>query len=211
MKILKNYIQYIINKANVEFLIETLTIKPDAFMANGNDSIRLIEIKSQLLVKEIIWTLNRSDCIDKFNNINNYTYSMPANNENSIMKSASILWDKDGKSPRVEEKNSHFYNNIQPYQHHSIIPRQGIYCYSFSLLPEKWFPSGCFNAAGVATILKLTLNNYTPSLIDDLYMKKFNSNYKMSQHINDIFITIYIVQYNILGIISGDIGLKVHN
>jgi hypothetical protein len=104
-----------------------------------------------------------------------------------------------------------FYNNIQPYQHHSIIPKQGIYCYSFSIFPEKWFPSGCYNAAGVGTKLSLKLNDYKQSLIDELFKKKFNTNYKMDDDNNDITITVYTVQYNILGIISGDIGLIMQN
>jgi len=203
--------QTIIDKANIEFLIETLTINKDKFISGGDNSITLINVPSQLLVKEIIWTLNRSDSIYKFNNICNYSYSIPENNENSIMKSAKIVWDRDGMSSRVEEKDSYFYNNIQPYQHHSIIPKQGIYCYSFSIFPEKWFPSGCYNAAGVGTKLSLKLNDYKPSLIDELFMKKFNTNYKMDDDNNDITITVYTVQYNILGIISGDIGLIMQN
>jgi hypothetical protein len=202
--------QSIINKANIEFLIETLNIKEDKVISGGPESIRQIELKSQLLVKEIIWTLNRADSVYKFNNVCNYSYSIPANNENSIMQLATIIWDK-GSLTRVDLKDSYFYNNIQPYQHHSTIPRQGIYCYSFSIFPEKWFPSGCFNAAGVNTILSITLNKYKPSLIDEIYMKKFNSTYKMDDDNNDIIIRVYMVQYNILGIISGNIGVKVQN
>jgi hypothetical protein len=203
--------QTIIDKSNMEFLIETLSVKEDKFISGGDESIRQIVLKSQLLVKEIIWTLNRADSIYKFNNNCNYSYSIPSNNENSIMKSAKIIWDRDGMASRVEEKDAYFYNNIQPYQHHSIIPRQGIYCYSFSIFPEKWFPSGCFNASGVETILSLKLNVYKESLIDEIFMKKFNTNYKMDDDNNDIVIKVYIMQYNILGIISGNIGVKVQN
>jgi hypothetical protein len=204
--------QTIIDKANMEFLIETVKIIPaDKFTSSGYDSIQLIKVDTQLLVKEIIWTLNRADSINKFNNICNYSYSIPSNNENSIMKSATIIWDKASGTPRVEEKDAYFYNNIQPYQHHSIIPRQGIYSYSFSIFPEKWFPSGCFNGAGIGTKLALKLNAYAPSLIDELYFKKKNKIYKINEDNNDIVITVYIVQYNILGIISGDIGLKYQN
>jgi hypothetical protein len=202
--------QTIIDKATMEFLIETLKIKKDPVMSGGN-AIRPVVVTSQLLVKEIIWTLNRADSIYKFNNICNYTYSIPPNNENSIMQSAAIVWDRASVPTRVEQKDSHFYNNIQPYQHHSTIPRQGIYCYSFSIFPEKWFPSGCYNASGVGTILSLKFNDYKPSLIDEIFMKKFNTNYKMDENNDDIIITVYTVQYNILVIMSGTIGLKVHN
>jgi hypothetical protein len=125
------------------------------------------------------------------------------------MKTALILWDKN--TERVNEKDAYFYNNIQPYQYHSIIPRQGIYCYTFSLMPEKWFPSGCYNGAGIGTQLIIKLNNYEPSLIDKLYFDKFNKNYNMKIENNDIIITIYTIQYNILVIQSGKAKLKIQN
>jgi hypothetical protein len=200
--------QTILNKAVTEFLIEGVKIDNHTVISGGTDSIRTIEVNSQLLVKEIIWTLNRVDSIDKFNDNCNYTYSIPINNEISIMKSALILWDKT--ATRTEEKDAYFYNNIQPYQHHSIIPRQGIYCYSFSLFPEKWFPSGCYNAAGTKTTLVIKLNNYKLSLLDELHLKKFGENYKMATS-NDIKITVYTVQYNILKINGGVVELVISN
>lgn len=201
--------QLIMDKNYKEYLIETTSVKKLSFISGGIDSIRIIDVPSQLLVKEIIWTLNRADNIDKFNDILNYSYSVPRDNEKSIMKSALILWD--GNTSRIDEKDAYFYNNIQPYQYHSIIPRQGIYCYTFSLFPEKWFPSGCYNGAGIKSQIILKLNNYTPSIIDKLHYNKFNEIYNMTTNNNDIIITVYTIQYNILVLQSGDIGLKVQN
>jgi hypothetical protein len=201
--------QLIINNAYKEYLIETTTIIKTPVISGGNDSIRTIDVNSQLLVKEIIWTINRNDSINKFNDILNYSYSIPRNNEKSIMKSALILWD--GNTERINEKDSYYYNNIQPYEYHSIVPRQGIYSYTFSIFPEKWFPSGCYNSAGVKSQIILKLNNYTPSVIDKLHYDKFKTNYNMSNDNNDIVITVYTVQYNILIFQSGNVGLKVKN
>ena len=197
--------QLILDTAITEYLIESIERKKDTLSSGGEDSIRTIDITSHILVKEIIWTLNRKDSIEKFNNICNYTYSIPNNNENSIMKRAHITWGKATK--RIDDRDSYYYNNIQPYQHHSIIPRQGIYSYSFSLYPEKWFPSGCYNGADIEANLVITFNNYIPSVMDDLYMKKFNAVYK-DKNVNDIIITIYRIEYNILIIQSGSIRLK---
>ena len=198
--------QMILNTSITEYLIETVSLKKDTLSSGGENSIRTIDVSSQILVKEIIWTLNRKDSVDKFNNICNYTYSVPNNNEKSIMKKAHFLWGK-GTVKRIDDRDAYYYNNIQPYQHHSIIPRQGIYSYSFSLYPEKWFPSGCYNGSGIEAQLVLTFNNYEPSLIDDIYMKKFNRVYK-DQNTNDIIITVYKVEYNILIIKSGVIKFK---
>ena len=64
-----------------------------------------------------------------------------------------------------------------------LIRKEGIYCYSFALFPEKWRPSGYFNPSGrheISTSLSLELNR--------------TGNYDIS---------IYVVMYNILEIIGG--------
>jgi hypothetical protein len=53
------------------------------------------------------------------------------------MTSAIINFNKTN---RIEQKDANFFNLIQPYQHHSSIPKQGIYTYSFAIHPEKWIP-----------------------------------------------------------------------
>ena len=191
-----------------DYLFETMIYTTNIFNG-GNNSIRMIEIKSQLQVKELIWTLKRRDSVNKFNDYFNYSYSIPMNNEKSILKSASIIWDKDNVNARVDEKESYFYNMIQPYQYHSCIPKQGIYCYTYSLYPEKWFPSGSYNAAGVATKLYLNLNSYPNNYLDEIYN---NDSYNINSiDSNDIIYTVYTIQYNILSFNSGTVGLKFQN
>ena len=201
--------QLILNNNYKEYLFETTISTKTPSISNGKDSIRVIEVNSQLLVKEIIWTINRADSINNFNDTLNYTYSIPRNDEKSIMKNALILWD--GNTERVAEKDSYYYNNIQPYEYHSIVPRQGIYSYTFSLFPEKWFPSGCYNGAGVKSKIVIKLNDYTQSVIDKIHYDKFKTNYKMSDTNNDIIITLYTVQYNILVFEAGNVRLKFQN
>lgn len=187
-----------------EYLIETMTSTITSFQG-GVNSIRTIDIKSQLQVKEIVWTLKRYDSVNYFNNTINYSYSMPHNNENSIMKSAAIIWDRGSTNARVEDKEAFFYNSLQPYQYHSTNPKQGIYCYSFALYPEKWFPSGSYNSAGVSTKIYMKLNDYHNNYIDTIYT---NNNIIKN---TDIICSAYILQYNILVFQSGSVGLKFQN
>ena len=187
-----------------EFLIETSTSMTTSFPSGAN-SIRVVDVKSQLQVKEVIWTLKRNDNVNKFNNTLNYSYSVPFNNEKSIMKSAALIWDRGSTNARVEEKDAFFYNSIQPYQYHSTIPKQGIYCYSFAIYPEKWFPSGSYNSAGVSTKLFIKLNEYPKDYVDIIY----NNNNIINN--TDIICTVYIVQYNLLVFQSGAVGLKFQN
>ena len=56
---------------------------------------------------------------------------------------------------KVHERDSSYYNLIQPYQHHTNIPSIGIYnLNSFALDPEEHQPSGSCNFS------KLGWNNY---------------------------------------------------
>jgi hypothetical protein len=197
------------NAAFKDYLIESISIISDNFVASMAETVNNITINSKLGVKEVIWTLKRADSVDNFNDIINYTYSIPKNNEKSIMKTARLNWDINSGSyiySRVEEKEAHFYNAIQPYQYHSAIPRQGIYLYSFSLYPEKWFPSGFYDGSYSKMILSMTFNKYENNLIDDIYdIQGFVTNR------DKIYATVYVIEYNILTMINNNIGLKYAN
>jgi hypothetical protein len=195
----------LLKQCTQQFLIEKLSIITTDFPASVANTVKTITIQSQLGIKEIIWTLKRADTKDNFNDNFNYTYSIPKNNEKSIMKNAKLIWDGGSGNPffRVEEKDAYFYNKLQPYQYHSTIPMQGIYLYSFSLYPEKWFPSGFYNGSYVKTTLSMTFNSYENDYIDTIYNKK---SYSGSN--KNIYCTVYVVEYNVLEIQSGNIGLK---
>jgi hypothetical protein len=198
------------NTASKDYLIESISIMSDNFNASIAETVNTITINSKLGVKEVIWTLKRADSVDYFNDIINYTYSIPKNNEKSIMKTARLNWDINSGSyiySRVEEKEAHFYNAIQPYQYHSAIPRQGIYLYSFSLYPEKWFPSGFYDGSYSKMILSMTFNKYENNLIDDIY----NIQPLLLNNNNKIYANVYVVEYNILSMINNNIGLKYAN
>lgn len=198
----------LINSSINEYLIETM-VSTTNIINGGTNSIRTIDINTYLQIKEIIWTLKRKDAIDNFNDYFNYSYSIPINNEKSILKNASIVWDKGNVNARVDDKDSIFYNIIQPYQYHSCIPKQGIYCYTYALYPEKWFPTGSYNSANIKTKLYLNLNEYPDNFIDTIY-NNINNNIN-SDSKNNIIYTIYAIQYNILSFISGTVGLKFKN
>jgi hypothetical protein len=189
-----------------DYVIENISYISSEFPTSTANSTKTVKINSQLAVKEIIWTLKRADCVDNFNNHLNYSYSIPKNNEKSIMKNAKIIWDKSNPNNRVEDREAYFYNTIQPYEYHSTVPMQGIYLYSFSLYPEKWFPSGFYDGASVTTTLNMTFNPYEKNYLDTIYNK---TSYDGSQ--NKIYCNIYVIQYNILRIISCNIKLKYAN
>ena len=50
---------------------------------------------------------------------------------------------------RFSERKGSYFNLVQPYQHHTCIPSDGIYVYSFALNPEQHQPSGTVNMSRI--------------------------------------------------------------
>ena len=150
-------------------------------------------------VKELIWVLNRSDRSDynKWFEFVDWEYELISENQHitihheterhgEILKNAKIMFNG---LDRIETKDSNYFNLIQPYQHHTFIPKEGIYVYSFSLFPESFQPSGNCNMS------KLNKIQMYIETIDPL-----NEQYKYD-------FTLYAVNYNFLRITSGLAGL----
>jgi hypothetical protein len=119
-------------------------------------------------IKELIWIIRRPDIEKNFNIYDNYTASHMYNENMGILERAEITWA--GTIIRADEA-AYYYNNIQPYQYHTNVPRTGIYCYSFSLFPEKIMSAGSYNNQMINTTLKITID----------------SNYKTKDQFNYLF------------------------
>jgi hypothetical protein len=92
---------------------------------------------------------------------------------------------------RFSERDGDYFNLVQPYQHHTNVPKAGINVYSFALKPEDHQPSGSCNFSRIDNAtLQLTLTPATTS-----------------GSINTVKVRIYAVNYNILRIMSGMGGL----
>ena len=79
---------------------------------------------------------------------------------------------------RITERPGSYYNLVQPYQHHSHVPNEGIYCYSFALEPESDQPSGTCNMSRIDTAtLSLQLNEFGNS--DKGKIKVFATNFNV--------------------------------
>ncbi len=50
---------------------------------------------------------------------------------------------------RFSERDARYFNLVQPYQHHTNVPKCGVYCYSFALEPESEQPSGSCNMSRI--------------------------------------------------------------
>lgn len=106
---------------------------------------------------------------------------------------------------RFDRREGAYFNYVQPYEHHTRTPADGINVYSFALNPEQFQPSGTANFSRIDN-LRMNLNykdstvstnyNYFPSL------SAFSANSKLY---------IYDLNYNVLRILSGMGGLAYSN
>ena len=102
---------------------------------------------------------------------------------------------------RFSERDGNYFNYVQPYQHHSNTPADGINMYSFALNPEEHQPSGTCNMSRIDNAtLNLTFGRLTA-----------DNEFKNAYLADDSNISIYATNYNVLRIMSGMGGLAYSN
>lgn len=125
-------------QTNQEYLI-------DQIQFTGQEAIAQSTYKSRLSfnhpTKELVWAL-RTDANTSANRLMDFTDgSTPYAGGDTISQANLQLNGND----RMSLRDATTYNIIQPLQHHTAIPRRGIYMYSFCLNPEDYQPSGSLN------------------------------------------------------------------
>lgn len=162
--------------STLDYLVERIYRTEETGISNQ----AMIPLRISNPIKEIVWFARSGDA-SSWNDWKNFTATYPENKRFPIIATAKMLWNG---MERMEEKPGDYFNKIQPYQHHSNCPRQGIYCYSFALHPEKWQPSGSFNASMISRIeMYVTVNK------------------------PDVRITFYSIYYNVFHVVSGTGGM----
>jgi len=95
---------------------------------------------------------------------------------------------------RFTEREGRYFSRVQPYQHHTRTPTQGINVYSFALKPEEHQPSGTCNFSRIdKATLQLTVSVNTVR------------SGRTAQ------VRVYAVNYNVLRVMSGMGGLAYSN
>ena len=165
---------------NADFLIERVYRNEKGGIYTQNT----IDLVVANPIKEVVWITRRSDA-PLYNEWANFTATYPENPNFPILASAKMLWNG---MERMEEKPAAYFQLLQPFQHHTSSPREGIYSYSFALYPEKLQPSGSFNAS---MIRKIQLYVTTEAYPD----------------ISEYEVVIYSVYYNVFRVMSGSGGM----
>jgi hypothetical protein len=112
--------------------------------------------------------------------------------ENPVQKGLLQLNGHD----RFSERDGNYFNYVQPWQHHTNTPSDGLCMYSFSLNPEDHQPSGTCNMSRIDNAtLNITFG------VDGV------ADFKSTYLADDSKISIYALNYNVLRILSGMGGL----
>jgi hypothetical protein len=185
----------------VDYVKKTTKIGLVSIRNNSGTSDNII---SNDHIKELVWVLRRPDIEDNFNIYDNYTASHIYNENMGILEKAEIRW---ASTIIRSDESAYYYNNIQPYQHHTNVPRTGIYCYSFSLFPEKIVSAGSYNNQMINTNLNITIDSNIKNKNEYTYLfKLFESkkeNYPKKREDITFDLIIYSRSINVFSINGG--------
>lgn len=106
---------------------------------------------------------------------------------------------------RFDEREGAYFNYVQPYQHHTRTPCDGINVYSFALHPEQHQPSGTANLSRIdSTMLNLTL-------LDPTLVSAPTDAPSLNFFTTDTNLYVYAFNYNVLRVMSGMAGVAYSN
>ena len=194
-----------------EYLIETLQFTGAESI---NSSTNRLKLNFNHPCKELVWVVQRDSfvsCDDTV--INPWKGQQPFNYsdwwDRAALESGYSVTRVEGmagKNPVVTaliQLNGHdrftvregrYFNEVQPYQHHTNVPAVGINVYSFALSPEQHQPSGTCNLSRIDnTTLMLTVSNNAVGTATSSSVR------------------VYATNYNVLRVLSGMGGLAYSN
>ena len=139
-------------------------------------------------VKELLWVVTRNETRELNTVSGNDLFNFSSTSGGDTFETAKLLFNGHD---RMKERDSFYYREVQPYNHHTRTPNKHIYSYSFALTPEEHQPSGSCNMSRLDNVvLNLTFNG-TTTVESEL--------------------RVYAVNYNVLRIMSGMAGLAYSN
>ena len=186
-----------------EYLIEQVQYNEDKGIASYNNRI---DLTFNHPVKELVWVVQPTS----YNNCKMpqgaATVLKPFTYDRAVVYEQ---WLQINGQDRMDRRYGDYYNEVQPYQHHtgigatvsstSALPtaQPGIYMYSFALRPEEHQPSGTCNFSRIDTAT-IVMNISGAVTMDESTDATYD-------------VRVYAVNYNILRIMSGMAGLAYSN
>lgn len=128
---------------NHEYLIEQLQILSEYDITNNTTTAK-VSLDFSHPIKEIVWVI--ADNINHSQNTktgNNWlSYTSISSSYGDTFTTAKITMNG---LDRTNDMSCEYYRQVIPYESYNYLPRKYIYCYSFSLNPTQFQPSGSCN------------------------------------------------------------------
>ena len=185
-----------------EYLIEQVQAQSGNLQSiTGENSVRL---NLNHPTKELVWIFNRNGTNAPHNDFTIGTNLVPSGTPNQFAPLYNFKLIING-TDRFKERPGEYFRLVQCYDHHTAIPTNFIYVYSFALRPEEHQPSGTCNFSRIDSAqLTFYLRNTTtpPGNIDGIPAEDYTELPGYS---------VYAQCYNVLRIMSGMGGLCFSN
>lgn len=183
----------------IDYVISTP--KRTHYLFSATELAHTIEItNASHHIKELIWIARRNDIINNFNNYTNYTATHEYNENMGILDNIEIKWNS---TISRTDNDAEYYNNIVPYKFHTNIPRTGLYCYSFSLFPEKQVSAGFYDNTLIKTSLYIKIKDNLINNDRVKYIHNILSNIGKNYNNLGFEIIVYALDINILHVLNG--------
>jgi len=155
-------------------------------------------------VKELVWVFNRNGTNAQDNDFSIGTNIIPNGTPSQFAPMYNFKLMING-TDRFKERKGEYFRLTQNYTHHTRIPGNYIYTYSFALRPEEHQPSGTCNFSRIDTSqLWFTLRNTStyPGNQDSVPLENYT---ELPMY------TVYAPGYNVMRVMGGMCGLAYSN
>ena len=157
-------------------------------------SIKFIHLNFNHPVKELFWVIQNTGVLSVYPNGGNEWFNFSTQSyKNGIvhgtdpMTSGKLVFEGQDL---FDKKSAKYFRTVVPFQRHTNVPNNFIYVYSFSINPEEYQPSGTCNFSRIDN--------------QQLY-------FEISDQLIDPIITIFGLNYNIINISGGMVGVEYSN
>lgn len=184
-----------------EYLIEQ--IQSQSGNVSTTTGINNIRLNLNNPTKELVWVFNRNGTNAPMCDFSIGNNIIPNGTPNQFAPLYNFKLLLNG-TDRFKERPGEYFRLSQNYTHHTRIPGNYIYTYSFGLRPEEHQPSGTCNFSRIDTAqLNFVLRNDTPPGNGD--SAPLENYYELPSY------SLFAPSYNILRIMSGMGGLAYSN
>ena len=164
---------------------------------SGSDAVtgssKKVNLNMNHPVKELIWVVQNDDVVASPDSSNGYLgnqhsnftdtlaendedHTCPVNSQNPVTTAKVLL----NNQPRFSMRQGGYFNLVQPYQHHSNIPRSpGINVYSFAYQPENQQPSSAVNMSRIDSAVLIFNTSWNGNLGSNAKVYVYGPNYNV--------------------------------